>query len=85
LEVEFNSKDSIEGRKRLNIEFDVCDTAKICTEDDYIGPQKCKFSSNRLLIAGRIEFIHEAIYENLEEGTHITGLDIGVTPIGIRY
>lgn len=85
LKVAFNSEDSVEGYKRMNIGFDVCDTANVCSVDDYFGPQKCIFSSNRLLITGKIEYIRTAYYEDLEKGTYTTGLEIGVNPTGVRY
>lgn len=85
LKVAFNSSDSVEGYNRLNIGFDVCDTANVCSVDDYFGPQICIFSSNRLLITGKIEYIHDVIYENLENGTYKTGLEIGINPVGIKY
>lgn len=61
----------------LMLEEDVCDTARVCSEGDLAGERKCKFSSDRFLIAGQVVGIHEE-----GEGA---GIAVQLRPTGLRY
>lgn len=59
----------------LMLDFDVCDTAGICNEGDV--DQRCRFSSDKLMISGKIAAI--------EEGDDARSLKVAIRPTGIRY
>jgi aryl carrier-like protein len=61
----------------FQVPFDVCDTVRpiVCHEMDMLSPRRCIFSTERLLIAGRIA----AIY--VIDGD----LQIELRPTGVRY
>jgi hypothetical protein len=61
----------------LILEEDVCDTEHVCSEGDLAGARRCKFSSDRFLIAGQVVGIHE-------EGGG-AGIKIQLRPTGLRY
>lgn len=61
----------------LILEEDVCDSARVCSEGDLAGERKCKFSSDRFLIAGQVVGIHEE-----GEGA---GIAVQLRPTGLRY
>ncbi|MCB9495810.1 MAG: hypothetical protein H6686_02880 [Fibrobacteria bacterium] len=61
----------------LTLEEDVCDTAHVCSEGDLAGDRKCKFSSDRFLISGKVMVIHE-------EGQG-AGIAVRLRPTGLRY
>lgn len=89
LRVYFNYGDEIDGwlesvphrvedlrlSNPLMLDFDVCDTAGVCNEGD-LG-QLCRFSSDKLMISGKIAAI--------EEGEEARSLKVAIRPTGIRY
>lgn len=89
LRVYFNYGDEIDGwfenvphrvedlrlSNPLTLDFDVCDTVGICNEGDI--DQKCRFSSAKLMISGKIAAI--------EEGEEARSLKVSIRPTGLRY
>jgi hypothetical protein len=73
---EFRSED-LADEGLLVLEEDVCDTAQVCNEGDPEGDRKCIFSSNRLLIAGKVVAV------NTEGGGK--GFNMDIRPTGLRY
>ena len=61
----------------LVLNEDVCDTAIVCQEGDVDGDRKCIFSSDILLISGKVVAI------SMESGDR--ELEVVLRPTGIRY
>jgi hypothetical protein len=59
------------------LDEDVCDTTRVCNEGDAQSERKCAFSSDRLLVAGKVIAVRTE-----EEGR---GLSLDLRPTGIRY
>ena len=61
----------------LQLDEDVCDTARVCNEGDAQSDRKCLFSSARFLISGKV----------ISVGTNGSGKSFGMDlrPTGLRY
>lgn len=68
---------NIPMQNSLALEEDVCDTASVCSEGDLAGERKCKFSSERFLVAGKVISV-------AEEGEG-AGIAVRLRPTGLRY
>lgn len=56
---------------------DVCDSARACNEGDPEGDRKCIFSSDQLLVAGKIM--------SISVGRDSWGFHVFLLPTGVRY
>jgi hypothetical protein len=72
----YNPKD-LPVEHPLVVPFDVCDTQVVCQEGDIKFDRQCIFSTERLLIAGKVVDIEES-----GEGREISA---DVRPTGLRY
>jgi hypothetical protein len=61
----------------LNMSEDICDTARVCNEGDPEGDRKCIFSSDRILVAGKIM--------SISVGSNGWGFNVFLLPTGVRY
>lgn len=60
----------------LHLDEDVCDTARVCNEGDVTTERRCIFTTERLLIAGKV------IWIGTDGGR---GFKMDLRPTGVRY